>query len=190
MHPIVVFIIILIVIWSMSTAASLANKKKEQERRRRLQWQLQQTAGQTATTPRQISEGIAARFPDVLLPPTPQQRRAVPPRTVKQVIQPRPLASAPPPMRKPARPTVTSQRGRGAGNAMRAPVIQGAIAPPSLPTSSVAPQAASAAPKMARTLAQGVAAPMIKRWLTPETLRQQFILTEIFQPPLALREKH
>jgi hypothetical protein len=189
MHPIAVFIIILIVIWSMSTAASLANKKKEQERRRRLQWQLQQTAGQSAATPRQISEGIAARFPDVLLPPAPQ-RRPVPSRTVKQTIQPRPIASTPPPMRKKARPTVTSQRGRGGANVMRAPTsAQPAIVQPAA-ASSVAPQAASAAPKMARTLAQGVAAPVIKRWLTPQILRQQFILTEVFQPPLALRKIH
>jgi hypothetical protein len=33
----------------------------------------------------------------------------------------------------------------------------------------------------------GVAAPAIHKWLTPATLRQQFILTELFQPPLALR---
>lgn len=29
----------------------------------------------------------------------------------------------------------------------------------------------------------------IRRWLTPQTLRQQYILTELFQPPLALREE-
>ncbi|MGH7178789.1 MAG: hypothetical protein ACREJC_15530 [Tepidisphaeraceae bacterium] len=27
----------------------------------------------------------------------------------------------------------------------------------------------------------------VSRWLRPQTLRQQFILTEVFQPPLALR---
>jgi hypothetical protein len=35
---------------------------------------------------------------------------------------------------------------------------------------------------------RGVNAPAIARWAKPSTLRQQFILTEIFQPPLALRE--
>ena len=33
-----------------------------------------------------------------------------------------------------------------------------------------------------------VDAQAIRRWLTPATLRSQFILTEILQPPLALRE--
>ena len=28
----------------------------------------------------------------------------------------------------------------------------------------------------------------IRRWLNPTTLKQQFILTELFQPPIALRE--
>jgi hypothetical protein len=31
-------------------------------------------------------------------------------------------------------------------------------------------------------------APLISRWLKPSTLRSQFILTEIFQPPVGLRE--
>jgi len=35
-----------------------------------------------------------------------------------------------------------------------------------------------------------VAAPAIRKWLRPATLRQQFILTELFQPPIALRENH
>jgi hypothetical protein len=45
-------------------------------------------------------------------------------------------------------------------------------------------------PMAARPVARpAIAAPAIKRWATPATLRQQFILTEIFQPPLALREQ-
>lgn len=32
-----------------------------------------------------------------------------------------------------------------------------------------------------------VTASVIRRWATPTRLQQQFILTEIFQPPLALR---
>ena len=29
----------------------------------------------------------------------------------------------------------------------------------------------------------------VSKWLTADTLRSQFILTEILQPPLALRER-
>lgn len=34
-----------------------------------------------------------------------------------------------------------------------------------------------------------LSAPAIAGWLKPRTLRQQFILTEIFQPPIALRDR-
>jgi len=37
------------------------------------------------------------------------------------------------------------------------------------------------------TRSVGAEAPAISRWLTPKTLRSQFILTEVFQPPVALR---
>jgi hypothetical protein len=30
----------------------------------------------------------------------------------------------------------------------------------------------------------------VRKWLTPDTLKHQFLLTEILQPPLALRDKH
>jgi len=48
--------------------------------------------------------------------------------------------------------------------------------PAAAPASGVKPQAAQVA-----------SAPAIARWLKPHTLRQQFILTEVFQPPLAMR---
>ena len=35
-----------------------------------------------------------------------------------------------------------------------------------------------------------VSSPELRKWLRPETLRQQFILTEIFQKPLSLREQN
>jgi len=29
---------------------------------------------------------------------------------------------------------------------------------------------------------------MLSKWMTPKTLNQQFLITEIFQPPLGLRD--
>ena len=62
-------------------------------------------------------------------------------------------------------------------------------AAPNVPPSSArATQAAS--PSNAAITAHrpaSVNAAVINRWLTPSTLQKQFILTEIFQPPLALR---
>jgi hypothetical protein len=44
-----------------------------------------------------------------------------------------------------------------------------------------------AAPKRA---SPGITATAINQWMRPQTLRQQFILTEILQQPLALRRDH
>ncbi|MEO6434984.1 MAG: hypothetical protein ABIP55_04390, partial [Tepidisphaeraceae bacterium] len=117
------------------------------------------------------------RFPDVLLPPQPtpqrQPRRTVPTRVVlpPKPIQPRPFArqqSNKPAQRRAAPAEVVLEVDRGA--------------------SSPSP-IASVAPSSARPVAQGVGAPAIARWLVPGTLRKQFILTEVLQAPLALREE-
>lgn len=46
----------------------------------------------------------------------------------------------------------------------------------------------AAAPSVARDVAPPVNAAVIAQWMKPGTLRQQFILTEIFQPPKSMRE--
>jgi hypothetical protein len=56
--------------------------------------------------------------------------------------------------------------------ATAAPRVQ-EIAPPATPARAAAPPANAVA---------------LHRWLSAGTLRSQFILTEILQPPLALRE--
>jgi hypothetical protein len=48
------------------------------------------------------------------------------------------------------------------------------------PVSTSAASAAAAGPS--------VNAAVIRRWANPSVLQKQFILTEIFQPPLAMRE--
>jgi hypothetical protein len=55
-----------------------------------------------------------------------------------------------------------------------------------VPAKSIAATAAAASPN-AKPSAN---AATLKRWMNPSTLRQQFMLTEIFQPPLALREQY
>jgi len=67
-------------------------------------------------------------------------------------------------------------------------------APPPLPAAQpVAPAMPISTPAPAleppKRTAVTATAPVIRRWLNPTTLRQQFILTEVFQPPLALREE-
>jgi hypothetical protein len=59
------------------------------------------------------------------------------------------------------------------------------MATPALPTAPAQVAAAAARPAATSSSANAAA---LSRWLTPKTLRSQFILTEILQPPLALRE--
>jgi hypothetical protein len=58
-----------------------------------------------------------------------------------------------------------------------APAVQATVAPP------VAPKPPAKPPIY-------VDAQVLGRWLRPQTLRSQFILTEIFQPPVTLRQTH
>ncbi|MCC7351267.1 MAG: hypothetical protein IT446_11925 [Phycisphaerales bacterium] len=68
-----------------------------------------------------------------------------------------------------------------------------AVAPPPLPAEpaveppSIDQSAPPAEPVARRSVPQAVSAASIHNWLTPKTLRQQFIITELFQPPVALR---
>jgi hypothetical protein len=129
---------------------------------------------------------------------------------------PRPPTFSPPPLPAAPRPGVPN-RIAGPGNAQRSsnpssvlnapamrqlqgrkPVRRAAVAAP--PVQAKAAPAAPRAPAMdvapstivnrARSGdAATVSAASIRRWATPSRLQQQFILTEIFQPPLALRKQ-
>jgi len=192
-----VFIIILIVLWTIIASSTAAAKQKERERRHALQAELQQMAMRraaglpSAPVPRQspgprppqrrISQGIADRFPDVLLPPTLQPQPSRPQQ--RPMPQRRP---APPPIPRATRSPVPASRRSGATpfNAP-APAISQQQPPPLPPNSPAAPVAS---PTSAARAGIAVDAAVIARWAQPNKLRQQFILTEIFQPPLALRE--
>lgn len=187
-----VFIIALVVIWTLSGIATWVNKQKEMERRRMLRDQLNRPpgapprvaprAGAGRPKPKTISRGIADRFPDVLLPPKPQppMRKPMPPRQparpapMRQPVQSRPVAKRP---RQQQRSFVQEQAVPVllVDDAPRPPMVQSA--PPPLPSKQQ-----PAAPR--------ITADTISRWLRPATLNQQFLLTEIFQPPLALRDRH
>lgn len=194
MHPFVVFGIILVIIWTLSAAASAANRKQERLRRERLRQQMMRAGVSPMNAPRpvavvppqqrRISPGIASRFPDVLLPPRPA---AAPQRR-------------PQPIKAPAR---AAQQQRPARIPKPAPRRQGiaATSPPLAPPPLAAPTVTHVAPvtgaravqpaRQASSASGGgrakADARALARWLRPQTLQQQFIVTEIFQPPLALR---
>ena len=88
-------------------------------------------------------------------------------------------ARMPPPLPSDRRPPARQQQQRRRMQPVAAPP------PPAKPALQTAPPVAAAAKPKPPT----VQAPTIRRWLTPTTLRQQFILTELFQPPLSMREE-
>ena len=152
---------IFFLIWIISALGTWLNKKHEEERRRRLREQLNQGA---SPAPRSA--------------PTPM----APPMRVGQPAPPR--APRRFPQRAPKAPRQPAQRARAAPVPPPVPVAQGAS---DSPTQSVAATEMSTL-KKGGAHAPGATATSIARWLRPETLRQQFILTEVLQPPLALRE--
>ena len=176
--------VLALVIWGVKSLANLANKSNQQQKERlravrQSMEQAQRLAQQQRSSqppprpPVQLAPGIAQRIPQQRFP----QRRT--PRA--------------PTSRLPAQRPATNY------NAMtKQPSRPANLAPPPLPgrqqpaeevvllTEAPAPAPAQVASTHAKPVTVGAAA--IRRWLRPSTLRQQFILTELFQPPLALRE--
>ena len=190
MHPFVAFAIVVIVIWVLSSIAAAVNKQKELERRRRVREEYERRPAGMQTDPslrtredeaQRIAEGIAARFPDVLLPPELQPPQRRPQRRPTPTMSGR---SAPPPIpRQQVKQQGKQQKKRRTAVAPPAAPVQAASAPPSASLVVAAPSM----PTRQSTSTASVSAPALSRWLQPNTLRRQFILTEVFQPPLGLR---
>jgi hypothetical protein len=204
MEPIVFFAIILVVIWVLSSIASAINKQQGAQRRQQFRETMEhsqrqvppppprsalQQQRQHAPHPPQLNAGYRVRHPEMVTPPP----------------QVRPPTRLPPQVRAPmrARPPQEQQRRRQQQQLGRPPraleprALRGGMPPP-IPVleSDDAPRrrqfapAPSVAPVTSQPSAtQAATAPTISRWLKPQTLRQQFILTEILQPPLAMREE-
>jgi hypothetical protein len=195
MTPFITFIAIIVVIWTLSGIATAVNKKNEAERRRQLALQLQRASTQQSRAPspqrRRISEGIAARFPDVLLPPA-RLARPAPPRVAVQAMPPKrppaPQQRKKQQQKQQRRAAAPQQRRVAAPPPPPPPVPASTFAEASAPLSTAAPAVQSARERAAAAphIADAVA---LARWAKPATLRQQFMLTEIFQPPLALRDQ-
>jgi hypothetical protein len=134
------------------------------------------TAKKKSGRPIPPARSVAAQ-PGADLPPQIQQLM----RQRMQGMQPMPQGRAVPGRRRggaAGRAAVVMQRPPQAAPVQPAPESQ--ATPPSAPQQQARPAAAAAAPA-------SVNAATIRRWATPSILQKQFILTEIFQPPLALR---
>jgi hypothetical protein len=131
-------------------------------------------------------------------------------RLIERMLSPKPPASPqrriptqPPALPRgvvPSRAPVTkkmpsARRGRRSPPpiAIAAPLFTAAPAPAATSLPPMVPmqrtQAKAIVPTTPTHTAPALDAASLRRWLTPVTLRQQYLLTEILQPPLALRDK-
>jgi hypothetical protein len=160
-----------LIFWGISSIAKLAKQSSEKEKLRMRQvreaiTQSQQQLTLPMRTPPRLAPEIARRVPPVFATRAPAKRQFK--RKVKD-YNPTPQAArraapAPPPL----------------------PVPQKKSSPN--PQDSVPHLVEEVASPLPSRKAATVNALAINRWLKPITLKQQFILTELFQPPLSLRE--
>jgi hypothetical protein len=123
----------------------------------------------------------------ILYRPNPQQapqqsQRGLPPQMDPRVAFQRAQRAASrralPAQGRARRQAVASNVRTSAPPPVPAPAAPAKIAPPTSPASPVP------------STSTRVDARALHRWLTPATLRRQFMLTEILQPPVALRRDH
>lgn len=207
----VIFGIIALLVWGVGALASSVKKSRQQEEQRQRQMLEQAREEVRLANARRAAEGagVAASGgphgqvrrvpappppPPAYMPAPPPGYQPVPPPmpdwmtrqgTTARVPPPVPptpqlrYRSPQPPPPPPRRPKTKRQRPPAAPPAVA--VFEEALRPVATPIRG---------PAATIRRAPGVAgnAAALSRWLTPQTLRSQFMLTEILQPPLALRE--
>jgi type IV secretory pathway VirB10-like protein len=155
-----IIIVVAMIFWGFSALAKGAKAAAERQKQRMRQARESIQQDQFARRNVQLAPEIARRVP----PPVTQ--RPSKKKTPKAKRGPATNYNAmvkPPPI-----PVLEEEK----------PAIQRRLSDATLPLSlASATKTASTANAMA-----------INRWLNPKTLKQQFILTELFQPPLALRD--
>ncbi|HSV15255.1 MAG TPA: hypothetical protein VLI90_13430 [Tepidisphaeraceae bacterium] len=121
-------------------------------------------------------------------PPLPPMRGIIPP-TPEQIRQQQILRATGGRRRKQAGVRAVPARVAAASAPDVLEVVE--VLPDAPPTSARAAQRAapSNCAVTAHTGGSSVSAVALRKWLTPAVLQKQFILTEILQPPLALREE-
>jgi hypothetical protein len=191
----ILFGLVFFLIWAVSAAMSVIAKKKEQERRRRAQEQLQRSEGLSpvpagpAPEPMRHSasrQQLPSRAPQRMPPPLPKQPQPARPQRA-------PVGRPAPAVRRTPAPT---QRRAAVSRPVPAQPLaplpaeseaHGESASGRMPVAATEISSASAAARRSSTTATAAA---IRAWLTPQTLRRQYILTEILQPPVTMRQSH
>jgi outer membrane biosynthesis protein TonB len=187
-------------IWLIGQVATAMTKKQDNAKRRSMQEEIELERARRASAGQQmqptLNPEIARRLPPIVLPPTPSSRKL---QRVKPFRQPQPRQQQRPAQQRQAAQRPVAERPAQQQPAQRRVARPPAIAPPALPVAIAAPSSASTKPIYGSSIADQAAAKLqrpradagtLQRWLTPRTLNQQFMLTEILQPPVALRDQH
>jgi hypothetical protein len=194
------FGIIVFILWGIGALASAVRRQKQQERLRQQQmW----TEVEREMAGRRDSAMARRGGPDVRgaatppfavpipVPPPPPPPPLMTTRVPPEWTMPPGPAVQPPPVPVPAPQRVqrrgkakAARRGRQAdvAPAMPAQVVQSTL------ESIQAHRSAAPAASAGQQATASANAAALHRWLSARTMRSQFILTEILQPPLALRE--
>jgi hypothetical protein len=179
-----------IVITILGQWASSVQKKKEQERRRRVRESIESTGTPATQRPAPIpppsrqqatvQQGPLRRVPPPQpARPSPQQRPRPIPQPPRRIAQPQRRAGPPPIPPRMQPQVVPLGQATYQAPARASTESRDVITTPARPSTSPARRPTTAASAFS-----------LNAWLKPATLRNQFILTEVFQPPVALRETH
>jgi len=183
--------LIFVAIWVIFSIISAIAKKQEEAKRKR------------------VREQLEMGMPTHTQPAPPQPQQPMPQMFQPRMQRPERVAQKPVrPSRVQQRVPVERQRQRAQNRSGPRQAPRQAPPPPPIPTHSVvetiprmtqmaqmaqaghdvfATEVGGKPSKQAKT---NVNANALNLWMRPETLRRQFILTEILQPPLALRPDH
>ena len=178
----ILFFLVPFILWAIGTIAQKMNQKQAEERRRRLREMMEQSP--TGMPPAPMRPEPA--------PPPPMRPTHVGPMPVPPPKRPKPApvsrrvtSTAPPPRPKPL-PVPPKRAPRQPRRPTAAPPDEALILPET-PIAVSRPQPPIEQDAIVTEKPKSVRAQAILQCLKPGTLRQQFILTELFQPPLALR---
>jgi hypothetical protein len=194
----IIFVIVLIS-WGISALAKALKNSNEKEKQRRRA--VRQSIEQSQRIPQQRAAQQAGRAPAPAPARVQSRPQAFPKAQARRPVQlapeiarrvPPPRATRPPQKRQPQ-----LRRGPTDYNAMAQATSRPAPPPlPALTKKQPVLEEVDLIPDEPAALMSSqrkpptVGAVAIRKWLRPMTLRQQFILTELFQPPIALRENH
>ncbi len=189
---------IFLLLFALAGVSSL-QRKQEAAHRERIRRELEHLPG-APPTPRRKATPDWPVLREVTLPPSRPTRRqppAVPRQAPKAKRYGSPGSPNPPPSRAPssqppprpkqrkARQAATTATPPAPPTAVSSQIVAQLVHPPSQHSTREIVDVHQTPRAPAPTTAT---APALARWLTPATMRSQFILTEILQKPLALRE--